>query len=100
MNRCERQAVESEIFGQPGAWQPVFFAPKMIAHLVKKAWFERFAGAEFYESETLAELMQADRVAAIKQEFVQRSEKRSVHSAKLMDILIDGEDLGCVSCFV
>lgn len=27
----------------------------MIAHLVKKAWFERFAGVDFYESETLGE---------------------------------------------
>jgi 3'-phosphoadenosine 5'-phosphosulfate sulfotransferase (PAPS reductase)/FAD synthetase len=57
-------------------------------------------GYKWMDNETLVELMQPARVATIKEEFLKRTGKAVVGSAKLMDFLLEGEDLGCVSCFV
>ena len=57
-------------------------------------------GYKWMDSETLVELMQPARVVAIKEEFLKRTGRADVSSAKLLDFLLEDEDLGCASCFV
>lgn len=63
------------------------------------AAYER-EGYQWMEQETLAELRRPERVAAIKGEFLKRQGASGAKSSKLMDFLVDGEDMGCLSCFV
>lgn len=69
--------------------------------LFRKAMQYERDGYKWMETETLAELMQPERVVAIKEEFLTRNHKaKSPRSNLLLELLAEGEDLGCVSCFV
>lgn len=70
---------------------------------------ERFALAQSYEKdgytwnqdETLAELIQPERMQRIKEEFLKRTQKNSqVKSPYLIDILEEAEGEGCAACFI
>ena len=59
-------------------------------------------GYKWMDNETLTELSQPSRVATIKEEYLKRAAGASAggRSGKLMDLLLDDQDLGCISCFV
>jgi 3'-phosphoadenosine 5'-phosphosulfate sulfotransferase (PAPS reductase)/FAD synthetase len=70
---------------------------------------DRFAKAMEYEKdgytwcqdETLAELIQPDRMQRIKEEYLKRSERNSqIKSPYLLDILSEAEGEGCAACFI
>jgi len=59
-------------------------------------------GFTWNQHESLHDLIQPNRMKVIKEEYLKKEQKRkqSVKSPFLMDILDDGEDLGCTACFV
>lgn len=70
---------------------------------------DRFKEAMAYEKdgytwcqhESLSDLIQPERMAAIKQEYLKRMERKSqTQSPYLIDILGDAEGEGCASCFI
>jgi hypothetical protein len=67
--------------------------------LFAKAMTYEKDGYKWMDSEMLVELMQPARVVAIKEEYLKRIGRADVSSAKLLDFLLEDEDLGCVSCF-
>lgn len=69
--------------------------------LYKKAMEYEKDGYTWGQQESLEELIQPERMAAIKEEYVKRMERKSkTKSAFLVDILDDAEGEGCASCFV
>ena len=69
--------------------------------LYKKAMDYEKDGYTWGQHESLEELIQPKRMAAIKEEYVKRMEKKSkAKSPYLMDILDDAEEEGCASCFI
>lgn len=56
-------------------------------------------GFTWNQNESLEELMQPDRIAAIKREYVNRNTNKS-KSSLLLDILDDAESEGCAACFI
>lgn len=70
---------------------------------------ERFTLAQSYEKdgytwnqdETLADLIQPERIKSIKEEYLKRTQKNSqVKSPYLLDILSEAEGEGCAACFI
>jgi hypothetical protein len=57
-------------------------------------------GYTWMDSETLAELQQPQRVMAIKEEFIAKTNGKTVKSSRLLDFLLEEEGVGCTSCFV
>jgi len=59
-------------------------------------------GFTWNQHESLRDLIQPNRMKVIKEEFLKKEQKRkqSATSPFLMDILDDGEDVGCTACFV
>lgn len=69
--------------------------------LYKKAMEYEKDGYTWGQQESLEELIKPERMAAIKEEYVKRMERKSkTKSAFLVDILDDVEGEGCVSCFI
>ncbi len=68
--------------------------------LFQKAMAYEKDGYKWMDNETLAELMESERVRSIKEEFLRRTGKAVPQSSKLLDLLLEEDDLGCVSCFV
>jgi len=56
-------------------------------------------GFTWNQKESLAELMQPERIATIKREFLNRN-KSKAKSPYLIDILEDAESEGCAACFI
>ncbi|XWW48022.1 phosphoadenosine phosphosulfate reductase family protein [Fibrella sp. USSR17] len=71
---------------------------------------DRFAEAMKYEKdgyawndeETLEQMIQPDRIAAIKEEYIKRTQRNAqkTKSRFLVDILADAESEGCAACFI
>ncbi|MBD0295709.1 MAG: phosphoadenosine phosphosulfate reductase family protein [Flavisolibacter sp.] len=59
-------------------------------------------GYSWNDEETLAEMIQPERIEAIKEEYLKRTarNKRKEKSSYLLDILEDAEGEGCASCFI
>lgn len=59
-------------------------------------------GYTWIQDEPLAELIQPERVARIKEEYIKRTEtkKNKMQSPYLLDILAEAEEEGCASCFI
>jgi len=59
-------------------------------------------GYTWTQDESLAELVQPERIEKIKEEYIKRKErtKAKVQSPYLLDILEDAEGEGCASCFI
>ena len=58
-------------------------------------------GYTWGQHESLEELIQPKRMAAIKEEYLKRMERKSkLKSPYLLDILDDSEGEGCASCFI
>ncbi len=69
--------------------------------LYKKAMEYEKDGYTWGQHESLEELIQPKRMAAIKEEYVKRMERKSkAKSPYLVDILDDVEGEGCASCFI
>jgi uncharacterized pyridoxamine 5'-phosphate oxidase family protein len=69
--------------------------------LYKKAMDYEKDGYTWGQNESLEELIQPERMSAIKEEYVKRMEKNSkVKSPYLVDILDDAEEDGCAACFI
>lgn len=69
--------------------------------LYKKAMEYEKDGYTWGQQESLEELIQPERMAAIKEEYVKRIERKTkAKSAFLVDILDDVESEGCASCFI
>lgn len=69
--------------------------------LYKKAMEYEKDGYTWGQQESLEELIQPKRMAAIKEEYVKRVERKlKTKSTFLVDILDDAEGEGCASCFV
>lgn len=69
--------------------------------LFKKAMEYEKDGYTWGQHESLEELIQPERIASIKAEYIKRMERKSkVQSPFLMDILDDSEGEGCAACFV
>jgi 3'-phosphoadenosine 5'-phosphosulfate sulfotransferase (PAPS reductase)/FAD synthetase len=69
--------------------------------LYKKAMEYEKDGYTWGQLESLEELIQPDRIAAIKEEYVKRMERKSkAKSPYLVDILDDAEGEGCAACFI
>ncbi|NDC30873.1 MAG: phosphoadenosine phosphosulfate reductase [Bacteroidetes bacterium] len=69
--------------------------------LYKKAMEYEKDGYTWGQHESLEELIQPKRMAAIKEEYVKRMEKKSQNkSSYLVDILSDAEGEGCAACFI
>ncbi|KOY84527.1 phosphoadenosine phosphosulfate reductase [bacterium 336/3] len=69
--------------------------------LYKKAMEYEKDGYTWGQHESLEELIQPKRMAAIKEEYVKRMEKKSkVKSNLLVDILDDDDTEGCAACFI
>jgi hypothetical protein len=69
--------------------------------LYKKAMEYEKDGYTWGQNESLEELMQPERVSAIKEEYVKRMERKSrTTSPYLIDILDDSEGEGCAACFI
>jgi len=69
--------------------------------LYKKAMEYEKDGYTWGQHESLEELIQPKRMAAIKEEYVKRMERKSkVKSPYLVDILDDAEGEGCAACFI
>jgi hypothetical protein len=69
--------------------------------LYKKAMEYEKDGYTWGQHESLEELIQPKRMAAIKEEYVKRMEKKSQNkSSYLVDILSDTEGEGCAACFI
>ncbi|WP_353158624.1 phosphoadenosine phosphosulfate reductase family protein [Myroides odoratus] len=59
-------------------------------------------GYTWIQDESLAELVQPERIEKIKEEYIKRKERKKskVQSPYLLDILDDAEGEGCASCFI
>lgn len=70
--------------------------------LYKKAMEYEKDGYTWGQQESLEELIQPDRMAAIKEEYIKRMERKASRSQSpyLIDILGDEEGIGCASCFI
>lgn len=69
--------------------------------LYKKAMEYEKDGYTWGQHESLEELIQPERMAAIKEEYVKRMERKSkAKSPYLVDILDDAEGEGCAACFI
>lgn len=69
--------------------------------LFKKAMEYEKDGYTWSQFESLEELIQPKRIAAIKEEYIKRMERKSkAKSPYLVDILDDAEGEGCASCFI
>ena len=69
--------------------------------LYKKAMEYEKDGYTWGQHESLEELIQPERMKAIKEEYVKRMEKKSkAKSPYLLDILDDSEGEGCAACFI
>ena len=69
--------------------------------LYKKAMEYEKDGYTWGQLESLEELIQPERIAAIKEEYVKRMERKSqTKSPYLVDILGDAEGEGCAACFI
>jgi 3'-phosphoadenosine 5'-phosphosulfate sulfotransferase (PAPS reductase)/FAD synthetase len=69
--------------------------------LYKKAMEYEKDGYTWGQHESLEELIQPDRMAAIKEEYVKKMERKSKSkSPYLVDILDDAEGEGCAACFI
>lgn len=69
--------------------------------LYKKAMQYEKDGYTWAQHESLEELIQPARMAAIKEEYVKRMERKSkANSPYLVDILDDAEGEGCAACFI
>lgn len=69
--------------------------------LYKKAMEYEKDGYTWGQLESLEELIQPDRIAAIKEEYVKRMERKTkAKSPYLVDILDDAEGEGCAACFI
>lgn len=69
--------------------------------LYKKAMEYEKDGYTWGQHESLEELIQPERMAAIKEEYIKRTERKSkAKSPYLVDILDDAEDEGCAACFI
>jgi len=69
--------------------------------LYKKAMEYEKDGYTWGQHESLAELIQPKRMAAIKEEYLKRMERKSqTKSPYLLDILSDAEGEGCAACFI
>jgi hypothetical protein len=69
--------------------------------LYKKAMEYEKDGYTWGQHESLAELIQPERMAQIKADYVKRLEKKKKSkSSYLVDILDDSDDEGCAACFI
>jgi hypothetical protein len=69
--------------------------------LYKKAMEYEKDGYTWGQHESLEELIQPERMAAIKEEYVKRMERKSqTKSPYLVDILGEAEGEGCAACFI
>ncbi len=69
--------------------------------LYKKAMDYEKDGYTWGQHESLEEIIQPDRMAQIKSEYVKRMERKSnAKSSYLIDILDDAEAEGCAACFI
>ena len=69
--------------------------------LYKKAMEYEKDGYTWGQNESLGELIQPERMAKIKEEYVKRMERKSkTKSPYLVDILDDAEGDGCAACFI
>jgi hypothetical protein len=69
--------------------------------LYEKAMEYEKDGYTWGQNESLEELIQPERMAAIKEEYVKRMERKSkAKSPYLVDILDDAEGEGCAACFI
>jgi 3'-phosphoadenosine 5'-phosphosulfate sulfotransferase (PAPS reductase)/FAD synthetase len=69
--------------------------------LYQKAMDYEKDGYTWGQSESLEELIQPERMAAIKEEYVKRMERKAkAKSSYLIDILDDAEGEGCAACFI
>ncbi len=59
-------------------------------------------GYNWMQDESLAQLIQPERIEKIKEEYIKRKERKKskVQSPYLLDILEDAEGEGCASCFI
>ncbi len=59
-------------------------------------------GYTWIQDESLAELVQPERIEKIKEEYIKRKERKKskIQSPYLLDILDDAEGEGCASCFI
>lgn len=69
-------------------------------HLYEKAMAYEKDGYQWMQDETLEELRLPDRVTQIKNDFVDKSNKKGNESDYLLDILADAEGVGCAACFI
>lgn len=69
--------------------------------LFRKAMEYEKDGYTWGQNESLEELIQPERMAAIKEEYLKRMERKSkAKSPYLIDILSDAEGEGCAACFI
>jgi 3'-phosphoadenosine 5'-phosphosulfate sulfotransferase (PAPS reductase)/FAD synthetase len=69
--------------------------------LYRKAMEYEKDGYTWGQHESLEELIQPERIKAIKEEYLKRMERKSkAKSSYLMDILDDAEEEGCAACFI
>jgi 3'-phosphoadenosine 5'-phosphosulfate sulfotransferase (PAPS reductase)/FAD synthetase len=69
--------------------------------LYRKAMEYEKDGYTWGQQESLEELIQPERMEAIKEEYIKRMERKSkAKSPYLMDILDDSESEGCAACFI
>lgn len=69
--------------------------------LFRKAMEYEKDGYTWGQNESLEELIQPERMAAIKEEYLKRMERKSkAKSPYLVDILDDAEGEGCAACFI
>ena len=57
-------------------------------------------GFSWMDSETLADLMQPDRVKFIKKDHFQRTQTKAAKTKSWQDQIMDAEGDGCASCFI
>lgn len=70
--------------------------------LYAKAMEYEKAGYSWAQEETLEELIRPERIKAIKEEYIKRTERNAKKSTSpfLVDILEDAEGEGCAACFI
>lgn len=66
----------------------------------KKAMEYEKDGYSWMDNERLEDLIQPERIAQIKADFLERSQKRNPKSSLLVDILEEVEGEGCAACFI
>ena len=70
--------------------------------LFKKALQYEKNGYTWIQDESLGQLMKAERIAKIKEDYLKKNQNSTDHnkSSKLVDILADDTGLSCVNCFI